>query len=295
MAYDINKLAKLAALKALAQKVENDYATKENLKSVSDRVDTLVATGGEPNVITAVKVNGTALPITDKAVDVAIPGYTIEKAAASGEYAAVYQFKKDGVATGAAINIPKDMVVESGAVVTDPAGQPAGTYIVLTLQNVSDPLYINVGDLIEYVTSGSALGDMVMIAVDETTHKVTATITDGTITKAKLASALVTEIEGKAAKVTGATAGNFAGLDADGNLTDSGKKASDFVAAEAGKRLMTDAEGTKLGGISDGATKTEGSTTPGNIKVDGVEVPVVAIATDAEVTEMLTEVFNPAV
>jgi hypothetical protein len=36
---------------------------------------------------------------------------------------------------------------------------------------------------------------------------------------------------GKADKVSGATSGNFAGLDANGNLTDSGKKTADFAAA----------------------------------------------------------------
>lgn len=40
----------------------------------------------------------------------------------------------------------------------------------------------------------------------------------------------------KADKVTGATAGNFAGLDANGNLTDSGKKAADFATAEQGAK-----------------------------------------------------------
>lgn len=40
--------------------------------------------------------------------------------------------------------------------------------------------------------------------------------------------ALKTLIAGLASKVTGATNGNFAGLDADGNLTDSGKNAGDF-------------------------------------------------------------------
>ena len=38
-------------------------------------------------------------------------------------------------------------------------------------------------------------------------------------------------LSAKADKVTGATNGNFAGLDASGNLTDSGKKAADFAAA----------------------------------------------------------------
>lgn len=41
-------------------------------------------------------------------------------------------------------------------------------------------------------------------------------------------SKLKTLFAGKADKVTSATNGNFAGLDANGNLTDSGKKASDF-------------------------------------------------------------------
>lgn len=44
-----------------------------------------------------------------------------------------------------------------------------------------------------------------------------------------------TALGGKADKVVSAVNGNFAGLDANGNLTDSGSKASDFVAASAGE------------------------------------------------------------
>lgn len=36
MAYDVSKLAKLAALKTLAEKVKSDYATKTEVKTVSD-------------------------------------------------------------------------------------------------------------------------------------------------------------------------------------------------------------------------------------------------------------------
>jgi len=43
------------------------------------------------------------------------------------------------------------------------------------------------------------------------------------------------DITGKADKVSGATDGNFAGLDADGNLTDSGSKASDFKTKQTAK------------------------------------------------------------
>lgn len=83
-----------------------------------------------------------------------------------------------------------------------------------------------------------------------------------------------TDISGKADKVKSATAGNFAALDADGNPTDSGKKPADFVAAETGKRLMSDAEGTKLAGVSEGATKTAASATNGHITIDGKDTTV---------------------
>ena len=72
----------------------------------------------------------------------------------------------------------------------------------------------------------------------------TAKIADGNVTKAKLDATVQAsldkansalqehqDISGKADKVTGATEGNFAALDANGNLTDSGKKAADFQPA----------------------------------------------------------------
>ena len=66
----------------------------------------------------------------------------------------------------------------------------------------------------------------------------------------------------------------YIAVDGEGNLTDSGKKPADFVGAEAGKRLMTDAEGEKLAGVSEGATKTAASSTNGNVNIDGKEVVV---------------------
>lgn len=94
-------------------------------------------------------------------------------------------------ATGLSVNIdiPKDMVVESGVVeVKNESGAwgEAGTYLHLVLANANeDSIYINVANLIEYVTSGSEDGDMIVISVSAD-HKVTATITDGTITLDKL-------------------------------------------------------------------------------------------------------------
>ena len=132
------------------------------------------------------KTDGLFVEVPDGAV------YSITKDETSADYAAVYHLTKDGANTGVAINIPKDMVVKSGTVEVNPAGQAAGTYLVLTLANATeDKVYINVGSLIEYVTSGSTESDMVVVAVSED-HKVTATITDGSITKAKLEAGVQT-------------------------------------------------------------------------------------------------------
>lgn len=138
-------------------------------------------------------VEGNALEKSAAGLKVIIPAaaeYSIIKDKSSSDYAAVYHLTKDGTNVGASINIPKDMVVKSGAVVTNPEGQKAGTYIVLTLANATeDKIYIPVDSLIEYVTSGSAADDMVVVNVSGD-HKVTATITDGKVTKAKLDAAV---------------------------------------------------------------------------------------------------------
>lgn len=53
------------------------------------------------------------------------------------------------------------------------------------------------------------------------------------------AAAILADVANKADKVSGAVNGNFAGLDANGNLTDSGYKAADFQAAGSYKTTQT--------------------------------------------------------
>lgn len=89
--------------------------------------------------------------------EVTVPVYDIVKDVDSGDYAAIYHLTKDGVNTGAAINIPKDLFVKSGEIVDNPAGQPAGKYIKLTLQNQDEPIYINVADLVDAYTAGNGI------------------------------------------------------------------------------------------------------------------------------------------
>lgn len=168
---------------------------------------TIAGSATEPTVKVAISADeDNALSLAADGLKVVVPEithpeYTIVKKADSGDYAAIYQLTKDGTAVGADINIPKDMMVKSGSVQTYEAGSlpagvtEAGSYIVLVLNDEAETkLYINVGNLIEYVTSGSAEGDMVYINIDPQTHKVTASLTDGTVTEAKLAKAVTDKL-----------------------------------------------------------------------------------------------------
>ena len=115
---------------------------------------------------------------------------------ASSDYAQVYEFKQLGKTIGT-INIPKDMVVQSGTVETKTeagAWGKAGTYLHLVLANAENSsIYINVGDLIEYVSAGSGENDAIQISISAD-HKVSASVKNGSITLAMLAEAVQTEI-----------------------------------------------------------------------------------------------------
>lgn len=188
------------------------------------------------------------------------------------DYAKRYTIKQTATGLNVNIDIPKDMVVSSGRVVTNPDATHTGTFLELTLANATnDKVYINVSSLIEYVTSGSKTGDMVVVDVSAD-HKVTATITDGTITKAKLATAVQTSL-GKAD-----TAIQQAGLNS---------ALEGYVAKNGTDRLMTAAEGTKLEGIETGAQKNVIET----VKVGGKALTVTEKAVDitAISTDLLTQ------
>lgn len=190
---NLNKHADDAA-KAVKDAVVNTLDAADNSVTVAGTATAkTVGVKLDPDASNAIKLGEAGL----KVVIPAAAEYSIVKAADSGDYAAVYNLTKDGEVVGTSINIPKDMVVKSGAVITNPDATHTGTFLVLTLANATeDKIYINVADLIEYVTSGSKNGDMVVIDVSAD-HKVTATITDGTVTKAKLAVDVQTSL-GKA-------------------------------------------------------------------------------------------------
>lgn len=73
----------------------------------------------------------------------------------------------------------------------------------------------------------------------DTLNEIAAWIVSDTTGAAKMAGDISTLSSSKADKVASATSGNFAGLDANGNLTDSGSKASDFATAAQGTKADT--------------------------------------------------------
>lgn len=98
---------------------------------------------------------------------VKVPAYTLTKST-STDYAAVYHLQKDGANVGEAINIPKDMVVESGKVVwgsySDSTFTPATDkknatpYVELTLANsTANKIYIAVADLVNEHKAGTGI------------------------------------------------------------------------------------------------------------------------------------------
>lgn len=105
--------------------------------------------------------------VNTKVGAVKVPAYTLTKST-STDYAAVYHLQKDGANVGEAINIPKDMVVESGKVVwgsyTDGVFTPATDkknatpYVELTLANsTANKIYIAVADLVNEHKAGTGI------------------------------------------------------------------------------------------------------------------------------------------
>lgn len=124
-----------------------------------------VEAGAQVNIIEAIQVNGSPVAPSGKTVNITIPAdaqYAIAKLPTATEgYAASYQLQKDGAPAGVNIDIPKDMVVQSGSVKTcETADQPVeglavgDPYIDLLIANADDQhIYIPVKDLVDVYTA----------------------------------------------------------------------------------------------------------------------------------------------
>lgn len=275
MAYDINKLVKLASLKALAERVNTELSTVfKSGKVEGNKVKLFTST--DKTGVAAFEFDFPVEMVLDQAKTAFVPQFTWSLE--------TYPGSEDPGLNGKPVMV---------LAVKGSDGSVAYSFMGMAA----------LVDTYKAKVSGKDASTTVTIAGYEVDVKVNISKELNNVLEVRADGLYVpkTDISGKADKVQPAVDGNFAGLDASGNLTDSGKKAADFVAAEAGKRLMTDAEGTKLGGIAANATKVERSATNGNVKINGTETQVYkepedvihgAIASSEEVSAMLTEVFG---
>lgn len=172
--------AKFAAKGTLANSgITDGYSSIETgsvtpIRNLENGILADIATGSDSHKIKPVyvSVDGAGGLASTSYVDtkvgaVKVPAYTITKST-STDYAAVYHLQKDGANVGEAINIPKDMVVESGKVVwgsyADGTFTPATDkknatpYVELTLANSSaNKIYIAVADLVNEHKAGTGI------------------------------------------------------------------------------------------------------------------------------------------
>lgn len=172
--------AKFAAKGTLANSgITDGYSSIETgtvvpIRNLNNGILADIITGSDNHKIKTqyVSVDATGGLATTSYVDtkvgaVKVPAYTLTKST-STDYAAVYHLQKDGANVGEAINIPKDMVVESGKVVwgsyADGTFTPATDeknatpYVELTLANSSaNKIYIAVADLVNEHKAGTGI------------------------------------------------------------------------------------------------------------------------------------------
>lgn len=286
MAYDVNKLTKLEALKATAERIAQDFATKAELSATSADATAAIKSG---------KVDGNTVSL-----------YTSKDK--TGTAAFTFDFP-----TEMFLDQSKTVFVDSFAwteadypVSTNPNldGKPVMVLAVKGDDNSVTYSFLSMAKLVDtYKAKVTNKDNSTTITVEgyeiDVKVNISAEADNQIQVKADglyVAKPAKVDISGKADKVAGATNGNFAALDADGNITDSGKKAADFVEAEDGKGLSannyTDAEKAKLAGIAEDATKFETTEKAGVVKVNGAEKTLFEVSTDEEVAEMLDEVFG---
>lgn len=173
--------AKFATKGALANSgITDGYSSIETgtvtpIRNLQNGILADIVTGSDSHKLKTVyvSVDGAGGLATTSYVDtkvgaVKVPAYTLTKSTSTA-YAAVYRLQKDGTSVGEAINIPKDMVVESGKVVwgsyADGVFTPATDktnatpYVELTLANSSaNKIYIAVADLVNEHKAGTGIG-----------------------------------------------------------------------------------------------------------------------------------------
>lgn len=209
----LQKIASATGGKIVVSKA--DGTIEESSIAVAD-IKTVATTGAAADV-TIADAEGliTATNVEDALAELAAASaggvasktvYLQDESAGQSDYAKVYKLYQGADSSDmtkdvlvGTINIPKDLVVQRGKVVTvkdsidsdgDSTTVADGTYIKLLIQNQTAPLYINVADLIDVYTAQQN-ASQVQIAISDA-NVISATIVAGSITATELASNAVT-------------------------------------------------------------------------------------------------------
>lgn len=172
------------ATKAEVEAVDAKIGTISDLET-TNKTDLVVAINEVRNAVSAGGTEAAVTMDTNTTTEGALKSYTF----------------KQGTNTIGVVDIPKDLVVTEGSVVVNPDGQDEGTYIKLVIANQEEPLYVNVGSLVDLYTAEEAAGQ-VQLYIDNTTRVISATLAknavdtdniwNSAITTAKIADANVT-------------------------------------------------------------------------------------------------------
>jgi len=163
-------------LKKVGDITKLETTAKADIVTALNEVKSAVSAGSETGVVTIE---------TEVTTDGALKSYTV----------------KQGGAFVAVIDIPKDLVVTEGSVVTDPEGQDPGTYIKLVIAPQEEPLYLTVGKLVDiYTVKKNAT--QIQLTIDFTSREISATIVPGSVGTTELADNAVTTVKIVDASVT---------------------------------------------------------------------------------------------
>lgn len=313
MAYDETKLTRLAALKALAEKVETDYATKTEVNEVKEKVTTLENVGGQPNVIEKISVNGTAQTVTSKTVNIKVPTKVSEITNDSG-----FQTSTQ-VNTAISTAISKTGHASFKKVDTVPAASTAQENILYLVMNSSTghyDIYAKVGtevvllddttvDLSNYVqkVSGKGLSTNDYTTAEKNKLAGLSNYTHPAYTaKSSGLYKITVDAMGHVSAVTAVAKADITALGIPStNTTYSAMKAATASAAGAMGLVPAPAAGKQtsfLRGDGTWVVPTNTTYSPATASANGLmssadktKLDGMIIATDAEVTEMINAVF----
>lgn len=292
-----------------------DGSVKKQIKDASDALDAKIGTldnlttTNKGNIVEALEEVKSAVGNAQTAGEV-----TVDTTTTTAGMAKSYTIKQ-GEKTVATIDIPKDMVVKSGTVEKDPKGQPAGTYLVLTLANATeDKVYVNVGTLIDIYTA-KASATQVQIAIDSATREISATIVadsvtateladaavvtakiaDGNVTKAKLSKEVQTSLDKADTALQEADVATLRTdvADVKTSLAEGGATANAIAAAKkAGTDAAAAVDALEKGQVATNKTNIETNTsdiTAIKGRLDTIEGVTYVEATDEQIAAMFTE------